>query len=171
VTNTAIERLTAVLASEESLYRELLALLQRERDLMVDLDADGLAEVTWQKDTLATEGRLIEQGRVEAANRLAEALDISSRPATLSEICERLGDDAGAMRATHTRLVALVGAVRELVEANRAMGGDRLAFVQSTLGLLGRMLPGRTPEPRPYERSGVVPDETMPGGHLVRRSA
>lgn len=167
----AIEQLSAILGSEESLYRELLALLQRERDLMVDLDADGLGEVARQKETLAAEGRLIEQGRMEVAGRLASALGISSAPATLSEICERLGTDGAGLREAHTRLVSVVGAARELVEANRVMGGDRLAFVQNTLGLLGRLLPGRVAEPQAYERNGVVPEAALPGGHLVRRSA
>ena len=167
----AIEQLSTVLGSEESLYRELLALLQRERELMIDLDADGLAEVTWQKEAIASEGRLIEQGRAKIAERLAGELGITSTPATLSEICERLGDRAGELRQAHRRLMAVLAAVRELVEANRVIGGERLSFVQSTLGLHGRMLPGVSPEPPAYERTGVVAAPTAPGGHLVRRSA
>ena len=171
MSTTAIEQLSAILRSEESLYRELLGLLQRERELMVDLDADGLGELVRQKETLAAEGRLIEQGRIDVAARLAIDLSISSDPVTLSQICVRIGDDGDELREAHTRLVAIVSAVRELVQANRTMGGDRLSFVQKTLGLLGALLPGRTAEPGAYGRTGAVPEAVLPGGHLVRRSA
>jgi len=166
-----VARLAAILRSEEELYRELIGLLQREREMMVDLDADGLADVVRHKENLAVEGRLIERGRIEVAERLAARLGLPDAPPTLSAICDRLGEDDGGLRAAHGRLAAVVGAARELVEANRALGGDRLAFVQTTLGLLGHLVPDQGGASQAYDRSGSLPEPTTPGGHLVRRTA
>ena len=48
--NDAVERLLRILTAEERLYVRLRDLLQRERELMVHLDADGLEAIAREKE-------------------------------------------------------------------------------------------------------------------------
>lgn len=161
-----VKKLETVLEAEERLYVELRDLLQRERVCMVELDAGGLEEAVRRKEALATEGRLLEEARQEVARSLAAALGVAEQPPRLSTLCARLGHEGTSLREIHTRLIALLGAVRELADANASFAGDSLAQIRATLGLFGRMLP---PEPtyRP-ETLGVV---SQGAGRLLRRTA
>ncbi len=161
------ERLAGVLDAEEDLHRELQSVLAREREVMVALDADALANLVQRKETLAEEGRLLEESRSEVAARLAAALGCSEASPSLSEMCARLGSEAGRLPESQRRLVALVAATRELLNANASFASDSLAQVRATLRMLGRLVPvdsgyGPTGTPRPVEHAS---------GRLLRRSA
>lgn len=162
----ACARLLTLLDAEERLYLELRSVLQREREALVALDAAAVEDVVRHKEALAEEGRLLEEGRVELALALARELGISEARPTLSQLCLRLGDAAGPLAEAHGRLVALVGAVRELLTANAAFAGDALTQVRVTLRLLGRLLPTTsTYAPLP------ATEPALPSGRLVQRSA
>lgn len=160
-----IPHLLAVLEAEERLYLELRDLLQREREVMVHLDPDALAEIVEMKSTFASEGRFLEEARIEACTGLGQEIGLVSPTPTLSELCAALGNDAGGLQDIHTRLVALLGAVKELVSANADFAGDSLGQVRSTLRLFGRLLPGE-----PTYAGDPAPTSGSATGRLVRRS-
>ena len=159
-------KLLGVLEAEEKLYVEMRNLLQNERELMVELDAAGLERVAMEKAALADEGRLIEETRLALCGELAAELGLAAARPTLSRLCGALGEESRPLRDQHTRLVVLVTAVRELVDANRNFAGDCLAQVHGTLRLLGRLLP----ENAAYGADARVDGGTA-SGHLVRRTA
>ncbi len=156
-----------VLESEERLYQELRGVLQEERERIVNLDAGGLEEVVQRKEALAAEGKLLEEGRIEAARRLATGLGLSGERPTLSALCDALGDGAKELREAHSRMVALVGAVRELLDANAGFAGESLGQVRGTLTLLGRLLPVNASYGPVVTAAPAGPSS----GSLVRRSA
>ena len=161
-----VGRLLAILAAEERVQLEMRDLLQRERELMARLDAEGLGALAREKEALADEGRLVEEGRTAAARALARRLGIDAERPTLSQLCEALGSEAAPLRQAHTRLVVLVSVVRELLDANVAFAGDNLTRITGTLQTLGRLLPVEVGYGR--ERQGDARGET---GRLVRSSA
>lgn len=161
-----IEALAAVLAVEERLYVELRDLLQREHALMVTLEAEGLEEVALQKEALVDEGRLIEDSRLVVTRELAQEIGLPDPKPRLSTLCELLGPEARALRDAHTRLVVLLGVVRELMDANRAFAGDALSQVRGTLQMLGGLMPCETT----YE-PGASSEPHLGVGQLVRRTA
>lgn len=153
-------KLLDVLALEERVHRDLRELLAEERGRMIALDADALYGLAARKEVLAEEGRLAERGRVALVNQCAQGLGIGELPISLGRLCDALGEAASApLREAQSRLVAVIGAVRELAEANRVLGGERLAHVQSTLTLLGRLSPS------------LPSDGAAQAGSLVRTSA
>lgn len=162
-----VRELQTVLEAEIALYVELRELLQRERELIVNLDAVGLEDTVRQKEALAEEGKLLEESRIEVAARLAGELELGPERPTLSQICDRIGVESAPLRRLHSRLVALVGAVRELLDANAGFAGDSLAQVRATLQLLGRLLPT---DPT-YTTLGGADASRVAAGQLVRRSA
>ena len=82
----ARERLEAVLEAEERLYREMRELLQKERALIVALDAPGLTEVALEKEALASEGRMLERSRLEVTEELARELGLPTPRPTLRHL-------------------------------------------------------------------------------------
>lgn len=159
----SLVRLVRVLDAEEAFYREFQDLLQRERACLVDLDAAALEEIVREKEALAEEGRLLEETRLDVVAGLAPQLGLPPR-ATLSQICDRI-DGQDDLRSAHTRLVALVGAIRELVELNAVVAGNALGRVDATLELLGRMRPDRPL----YTADPAASPERV--GRLLRSSA
>lgn len=159
MTTHLVTRLTQVLAAEERVHRSLRQVLAEERERMLDLDAESLYELAMRKEVLAEEGRLARDARAQASEDLAIALGLPAKNVTLSELCTALGDGAEPLYEAQSRLLAIVRAVFELSEANRTLGGDRLADVQATLQLLGKLVPASVLEPG------------QRGGTLVRRSA
>lgn len=158
-------RLDAVLAAEERLYVELRDALQRERDCMVRLDVDGLEAVAAVKEALADEAALLEDSRRAVAAELAAVLGLPAA-STLSALCERLAGAGGALRERHSRLVALLAAVAELVDANADFAREGLAQVRETIASLGRLLPAE-----PVYVPGGARAAAAGAGRLVERVA
>lgn len=158
-------RLDAVLAAEERLYLELRDALQRERECMVRLDVEGLEAVATAKEALADEAALLEESRRAVAAELAAALGLPVG-ATLSALCEALGSAGGALRERHARLVALLAAVSELVDANAGFAREGLAQVRETIASLGRLLPSE-----PVYAPGGARAPAAGSGRLVERVA
>ena len=148
-----VQRLCTILEEEERLYIEMRDLLQEEREVIVRRNAGDLESLVRRKDGLAREGKLLEDCRRNVMRELAQEIGLSESEATLSRICTLMGEEGSALRSIHGRLIALIAAVRELLEANANFAGEALGRVQSTLRLLGRLLPdeptyGRRPATR-----------------------
>ena len=91
-----------------------------------------------------------------------------SRMPTLSALTNAIGSEDGGLRQAHSRLSALVGAVKELLDANASFAGKAQEQVQSTLRLLGRLMPDD-----PTYGPGIQGSRTgaNSGGRLVQRTA
>jgi len=163
----ARDALLCVLKAEEALYVRMRDLLQREWDLMVELDAAALEETARTKCELADEGRLLEESRQAATEVLAAELGLDSKRPTLTELCERLGPDAHALRETQTVLLILVHVARELIEANEALAGSNVAQIRGTLRLLGSLAPAEGL----YDSRATAEPPPLAAGRLVRQSA
>ncbi len=162
------QRLYTILEEEERLYLEMRELLQEERELIVVRNAGKLEALVRHKDGLAREGKLLEDCRRNVMRELAHEIGLAEADTTLSRVCSAIGEDGSALRAIHGRLVALIAAVRELLEANANFAGEALFRVQSTLRLLGRLLPDEpTYDSKPGKRT-VQPHMTP--GRLVRQA-
>lgn len=133
---------------------------------MVSLDVHGLMDVARHKEMLADEARLIEESRIEVSGEFAAPLGIEDERVALSSICQRLGPEGDPLREAHGRLVVLVTAVRELLEANAVFAGDSISRIRGTLQLLGRLLPVG-----PVYDSDLSTKAEAGSGRLVRRTA
>ena len=143
----SVKRLLTILEAEERLYLEMRDLLQKERELILNLDSTGLEQAVREKSALADEGRLLEESRAEVVRELADALEIASEAPTLSDLTNEIGSDDGGLRQAHSRLSALIGAVKEKNKKDTIIPGVddkmilanklyRLIFVHGTNGAL-----------------------------------
>ncbi len=168
VASQRLRDLIALLESEERVYDDLRSLLQEEREYMATLDAAELARVVEAKEMTAAEARFLEKSRLEVARSLGHEIGLTGDRPTLPELCAALGPAAGRLREIHVRLGAILGAVRELVEANASFAGDSLIQVQDAIRLFGRM----STTDAIYDRSdpGAGGARAAVPGRLVRRS-
>ena len=157
------ERLRVALDAEADLYERMRDLLQEEREVLFCLDPVRLEELTRRKAELADEGRVLEDGRRTVTRLLSQRFSLPEH-VRLSELCDRLGTEHEALRATHNRLIILVSVVKELLDANRGLTGQSLAEVKATVEVLGGLLPDRGP----YGHDGASGSGT---GRLLRRTA
>jgi hypothetical protein len=165
MTADGAHRLLVVLEAEETLYRELRDLLQRERELVIDLDGPALEALVRRKESLAAEGQLLEESRLDVVRELARELGLATERPGLSELAARLAD-AAPLRSAHARLAALVASVRELLDANAVLAGDALSRVRGTLRVLGRFEPGAS-----LYGPAVAPALAAASGRLLSRTA
>ncbi len=171
MTPSPLAGLTTVLGAEEALYLQLRDALQEEHAMMATLDAEGLSAIALRKEELADEGRVIEDSRRALARELARELGLDDPEPRLSRLCEALGPEGAALREVHTRLVVLLGAVRELMDANQALAGDALSQVRGTLRLLGGLVHGEiTYDPQALSESSAE-SPRLGVGQLIRRTA
>jgi flagellar biosynthesis/type III secretory pathway chaperone len=166
VTRDTLTELVAILRSEENVYLELRDLLQRERTAMAAMDAQELAEIVDAKEMIAAEAQFLEDTRLQVTRVLAAEIGLAEERPTLSQLVSALGESAEPLRAVHATLVAVLGAVQELVDANSAFAGHSLAQVHETLELYGRLMP-IVPTYDPAAQTGGS-GET---GRIVRRTA
>lgn len=163
--NDGVARLLVLLEAEHALYVRLRDLLRREREVLGHLDARALEAVAREKEELADEGQLLEESRQQVAQALARTLGIQSERPRLAELCAALGSEGTPLRTAHNRLVVLIGAARELLEANACLAGEALAQVQGTLGALGGLVPEEARYAPPHLSA------TPESGRLLRQTA
>lgn len=166
-----ISRLAEILAVEARVYRDLRRLLSEERERMLDLDAESLYGLATRKEVLAEEGRIALEARTQAVSDLADSVEVPRPGLTLSTLCDALGERAIPLREAQSRLLAIIGAVRELSEANQRLGGERLTEVQTTLQLLGRLAPIASGMADTGNAGGLGRNASPPSSGLVRRFA
>ena len=159
------QRLQIILDAEEELYVRLRDLLQKERGIVLCMDAAGLQEIARSKEEFGDQARLLEESRLEVAAELAVGIGLPAK-SNLSTICSKLSERGSELRLVHNRLVILVSVVRELLDANADLVGESLSEVRATLRLLGGLLP----EENLYCPNGP-PAAAMATGRLLRRSA
>ena len=160
-----LKGLERVLDAEEALYVEMCRTLQREQACLAELDAVGVEQAVRAKESLADEAAFLEERRLESARALAAHLGVAAEPVTLARLCEALGERGEGLRESHSRLLALIGAVQELLHINAAFAGECMGQVSTSLQLLGRLLPDETL----YAPTGAPSPQR--GGRLVRGCA
>lgn len=161
----AVARLTVVLAAEEDLYLRLRDLLVREEEVLIGLDPAEMDGMLQEKQSLAEEGRLLEESRALQMKSLARGLGLPETGVRLSELIDALGDEAGELPAVHARLSALVDSTRALLEGNDRFASRSLTRVREILRMLGRAVP----EPLGYG-PGARGTSSTGRGRLVRQA-
>ena len=160
------QTLIRVINAEADVYARLKSVLQDEQAALLDQDLEALTRAIEAKETLAAEANLLEDSLSELVASTAKTLELELARPRLSEIATALGAEGTAVREAQIRLAALVGAVRELVEANDESTRRSLSQVRATIQLLGRLWP----EPPTYGPDSKGERE-QPRGGLVLRSA
>lgn len=113
-------------------YRELLGLLQREKECLIDLDATGIESISKEKDTTILRLRLLEEERINLLKRFSEENGIEGL--TLQRLYELTGDES--LKGLRLQLISILQSIEELNEFNGILIERSLGFIRGSLEFL-----------------------------------
>lgn len=166
--NQSLPNLVRLLEEQITLYRHLLDVVRKEKEVLISAELDELNETNRTKEAMLLKIRGLEQQRIKAAAEVAEQLGLNSENPRLLEIAKRLDSaEADRVRNIHSVLELLLKRVQEF-------NGQNEVLVQSALqNVTGAMnaIRGSIQEKPTYQRKGDVGPGHTPSGSLVRREA
>ncbi len=134
----AMGKIKAVLEEQIREYKNLLALLRRERQCLIDFDEEGVEELAKQKDTSVLKLRLLEQERLRLIEEFygAHGDGAGETNFSLQELSRVTGD--GGFIEMRRLVISLLQGIQELNEFNRILIARSLHFVSDSLSFMGK---------------------------------
>lgn len=126
---TSVEAITNILNEQVNSYKMLLDLLQRERACLLDFDAEGVEELSKEKDTLVLRLRLLEEERIRLMRNFSDS------DTSLQRLWELTGDNT--FQDMRSKLISLLQSIEELNEFNRLLIERSLSYIKSTSNFFG----------------------------------
>jgi len=117
------EALAKILNEQVNGYKELLELLQKERQDLIDFNAGSIEELYKGKDVLILRLRLLEEERIRLMR------DVGSNTMTLKALAEKTGNSA--FLELRSKLKSLVQAIEELNSFNRILIDRSLGYLKT----------------------------------------
>lgn len=133
-----VEKIKGILEQQIGGYKELLQLLQKEKQCLMGLEAEAIEELSKQKDTVVLKLRLLEQERIRLLDKAPAEYAVGGGTGGLlglREIAARTGDVA--FQTLRVQLICLLQSIAELNEFNRILIDRSLAVVNGSLESLG----------------------------------
>jgi flagellar biosynthesis/type III secretory pathway chaperone len=162
----AYKNLTEVLEDEIKVYRAMLDLVRREKDVLIAADIDELNEINRAKEAMILKVRGLERGREKYARELGHSLGVLSETPRLLEIASKMMDPENSkLRSIHSTLELLIKRIKEINESNESLAQAALKNVNGALGAIKQTLaPNAT-----YKPSGEVKQSGEVAGHFVSK--
>ena len=134
---TLLDQLLALLAGEMGLYRDMILVLQSEKDAIIDADLEALEENTREKSNLTIKVRILEEQRLRTVEKLSAALDHPLEGFNLLQIAGLVGGPyAARLEACHSNFASLMQSMGELNRTNSELLTHSLKTVRESLGFL-----------------------------------
>lgn len=163
-----IQNLVTNLEELTTLYRQLLEVVRKERDLLISADLRGLDENNALKDTLIMKVRLADQLRLKRAEEAAASVGADRQSPRLLEIARLLGGpEADRLRVLHGALETLLRRIADLNKGNEEYANSALKTLSGAMNEIKGTLSGK----KTYERKGnykLGPETT---GNFVSKEA
>lgn len=165
--NEHLTALTTVLEEQIKVYRHLLEVVRKEKEILVSANLDDLNENNKLKEAMLLKIRSMENDRIKSATALCEALGLPSDRPRLLEMAKYIPDaHADKLRSLHSVLELLLKRVQDFNRNNEQL-------VQSALNnITGAMkaIKGTLQEKPTYQKKGEVEGHAS-NGQLVSREA
>jgi flagellar biosynthesis/type III secretory pathway chaperone len=163
------EPLVQTLDEQIKVYRHLLDVVRKEKEILVSANLDDLNENNRTKEAMLIKIRALEAERIKYASLLSVEIGLPPDEPRLLEIARQMGGDSGEkLRSIHSVLELLLRRVQEFNQANEIL-------VQSALNnITGAMnaIRGTLQEKSTYQRKGeVVAPAGTNSGQIVSREA
>ncbi len=163
---TSVEAITNILNEQVNSYKMLLDLLQRERACLLDFNAEGVEELSKEKDTLVLRLRLLEEERIRLMRKFSdetihatsctkddennpplvkggeegfEKVSSNKRGFVGDMSLQRLWELTGdnTFQDMRSKLISLLQSIEELNEFNRLLIERSLGYIKSTANFFG----------------------------------
>lgn len=149
-------------------YRSLLELVRKEKELLIEADLNLLTDCNHQKETLLHKIKALETQRGQLAQEFARQLGLDGSEIRLLEIARKCSEEkAEKLRSIHAALDIIL---KRLVDINK----ENEVFAQSALknlnGAVDDIKDSLTGKPT-YEKRGKKSYGPDKSGHIVSRQA
>lgn len=162
------ERLITNLEDLTKHYRQLLDLVRKEKQLLIDANTDLLNESNLQKEILLSKIADLDALRLTYATEVAEKLNIAPTEARLLNIAIHLGGAHGdKLRSQHAALEMILKRLAELNKENAVYADTALLTVGQALESIKETLMGQ----KTYQNKGKYQQGADKSGHLVSKEA
>jgi len=162
----SFQRLVANLEEMTTLYRHLLDLVRKEKQLLIDADMDKLHENNETKENLLYKIKAIDGLRFRYAAELASLVHADHEQPRLLDIAKNLGGPEGdRLRVIHSALDLLIKRLSTLNKENEEVAQSALKNLNGALGNIKDTLSGK----KTYGAKGQVQRGPEQAGHFVRK--
>ncbi len=147
-------------------YRSLLEIVRKEKDILVSSKLDDLNENNKSKDAMLVRIRSLENGRMKVARDLAQMVGADVDAPRLLDIAVRVdADRAQKLRNMHSVLDLLVRRVSDVNKQNEELVKSALSNITGAMEAIRDTLQ----EKPTYARQGAMAPSKAEGGNLVRK--
>jgi flagellar biosynthesis/type III secretory pathway chaperone len=159
--------LIAVLEEQIRVYRHLLEIVRKEKDILVAANLDDLNENNRAKEAMLIKIRALESDRLAKAHELFLDLKLEGEHPRLLEMARHLDvETADKLRNIHSVMELLLRRVQEYNKQNEALVQSALTNITGTM----RDIKGTLADKPTYQKKGEVEGHTS-SGQLVSREA
>lgn len=149
-----------------SLYRQLLAIVRKEKDFLLEAKTKELQENNLQKDQLLQKVRIVDTLRQKHAEELAVLIGADADNPRLLEIAQKLPETIGdKLRQMHATLDVIIRRLIELNSENEAYAKTALGQLDGAMDNIKETLTGK----KTYERKGQMKLGPEKAGNFVRK--
>ena len=128
-----IDSIKCILTEQIKSYRLLLEVLQKEREFLINLDANEVERLSKEKDTLLLKLRFLEEERIRLIKTFASDNKISSG-ITLQGLSEFTADDG--LQIMRSQLKSLLQGIQELNDFNMILIDRSLKVARHSIRFL-----------------------------------
>lgn len=148
------------------LYRQLIDLLRKEKEVLISGDPDRINEVTKGKEFILIRVKALDALRIKYASDLAKHLNLDHEQPRLLEIARKLDGEKGhRLRAIHSALEVMLKRIPELNKENEEYAQTVLEHLNGAMDQLKDQISGQ----KTYQRKGHVERGPERAGHLVSK--
>lgn len=164
----AYAKLTSNLEELTKIYRTLLELLRKEKDLLIQSDLEALNESNKTKEALLYKLRTLDMARERYGREIAHLVGADVKAPRLLEIAQRLNGEGGdRLRTQHSTLELIIRRVHEINKENETYTQSALTTLNGAMGELKETLaPKKT-----YDRKGKMAHGPDKAGNFARKEA
>lgn len=149
-------------------YRQLLELVRKEKQILIDANVDLINESNFQKEVLIGKINELDVLRVNYAEDLACQLNLPTEEARLLNIARRLGGAYGdKLRSQHAALEIILKRLAEINSENATYADAALRNVSGALESIKETLMG----PKTYQNQGKYKQQGTKPTSLVSKEA
>lgn len=166
-TQEMIHALVVVLEDQIRVYRHLLEIVRKEKDILVSANLDDLNENNRAKESMLLKIRSLEAQRLHVALEVFRALGLQGDYPRLLEMARHLDEvNSDKLRNIHSVLELLLKRVQEYNRQNEALVQAALTNITGAMNAIKNTLADKPM----YQKKGEVEGVTT-AGQLVSREA
>lgn len=148
-----LDNIKNILSEQMIGYRNLLGLLQREKESLLNVNPTAVEIISKEKDTLVLRLKLLEEERIRLTKKFADdRLNVGD--VSLRRLFELTGDET--LNIMRLQMVSLTQSIAELNGFNRTLIEQSLGFIRNSLNFL--------------DVFGLSPKRDKPGAMLSREA-